>query len=379
MALTPMEDLKPSTRRRIRVAHVVLQLDTGGMEKLLVEFAKHADRERFDLRFLCISTRGRLADEIEAQGWTVVSMNEPPGLRAGMVFRLASIFRKWDVDVVHTHNIKPFVYAAPAARLARVRGVVQTKHGQSFQATKRRVLAFRLASLAADRVVCVSNDSRRLIAAKGVSHKKLQTLWNGIDLKRFPYTGPNPDGPAVMVARLSPEKDGENLLRAASLVVRRRPSFRLEIAGSGQCLGAMRDLVAELDIEKNVTFLGEVQDIPSLLQRASLLVLPSLTEGLSLTLLEAMATGLPVAATSVGGNTEVVIDGRTGLLVPKADPSSLAGAMLRILDEPLLAHQMGRAARMRVEEHFDIRKMVSGYEDLYQRILPGRRSTSLAS
>jgi glycosyltransferase involved in cell wall biosynthesis len=236
-----------------------------------------------------------------------------------------------------------------------------------------------LASLAADRVVCVSNDSRRLIAAKGVSHKKLETLWNGIDLERFPYTGPNPDGPAVMVARLSPEKDGANLLRAASLVVRRRPSFRLEIAGSGQCLGAMRDLVAELDIEKNVKFLGEVQDIPSLLQRASLLVLPSLTEGLSLTLLEAMATGLPVVATSVGGNTEVVIDGTTGLLVPKADPSALAGAMLRILDEPLIADQMGRAARTRVEEHSDIRKMVSGYEDLYQRILPGRRSTSLAS
>src|SRR4051812_354290 len=82
VAPIPMDEVMQSTRRRIRVAHVVLQLDTGGMEKLLVEFARHADRERFDLRFLCISTRGRLADEIEAQGWTVVSMNEPPGLRA---------------------------------------------------------------------------------------------------------------------------------------------------------------------------------------------------------------------------------------------------------------------------------------------------------
>src|SRR3954464_1948272 len=100
-ACNSLSPFRPAVATRVKVAHVVLQLDTGGMEKLLVEFARHADRERFDLRFLCISTRGRLADEIEAQGWTVVSMNEPPGLRAGMVFRLASIFRKWDVDVVH--------------------------------------------------------------------------------------------------------------------------------------------------------------------------------------------------------------------------------------------------------------------------------------
>ncbi len=363
-------------RRRICVGHVVLQLDTGGMEKLLVEFSRHTDRKKFDLRFLCISCRGKLAGAIEAHGWPVTSMNEPAGLRIGMILRMAQTFRRWGVDVVHTHNTKPFLYAAPAAKLAHVPGLIQTRHGQPYQATRRRIIAFRLASMVADRVVCVSDDARRLTAWNGVAERKLQTLWNGIDLARFGYSGPRDNGPAVMVARLSPEKDTSNLIRATAAIVRQCPNFRLQIAGAGECSDDLKRLVAELNLNSNVHFLGEVGDVPSLLQSASLFILPSLTEGLSLTLLEAMAVGLPIVATAVGGNAEVVINGRTGFLVPKANPAALAAAILHLVANPELGRRLGQASRARVERHFDVRMMVRQYERLYENIL-SRQNRSL--
>ena len=352
---------------RIRVAHVVQQLNTGGMEKLLVEFARHADRRRFDLRFVSLAGRGSVADDLEAQGWPVSALGEPSGLRPGLVLRLARLFRQWRIGVVHTHNTRSLLYAAPAAWLARVPAVFHLRHGQRFGAGRRETTAFRLATRLVGRVVCVSEDSARLSAAEGVAPARLCVIHNGIDVARFAYRGPAAGGPAVMVGRLSPEKDAASLLRATALIARECPSFRLEIAGAGECLPGLRRLAGELGLHGRVRFLGEVRDIPGLLARASLFVLPSLTEGLSLTLLEAMARGLPVVATRVGGNPEVVVEGETGFLVPSRSPPELARALLRIQCDSQLGGRMGRAGRERVEKHFDVRRMVGDHEALYLR------------
>lgn len=351
---------------RISVAHVAAQLEMGGMEKLLVEFARHTDREVFDLHFVSLGARGKLADDIEACGWKVTALNQSPGLRPGLVLKLARLFRRLGVDVVHTHNTKPFLYACPAARLARVSKVIHTRHGQRYGASRRDTIIFRLLTRLADRVVCVSHDSAKLSAAEGIAPDKIRTVWNGIDSARFQYISPCADGPAVMVSRLSPEKDVETLLRAVALAVRERPSFRLEIAGDGPCRPALERIARECNLEGCVRFLGEIRDVPALLARASLFVLPSLTEGVSLTLLEAMARGLPIVATRVGGNPEVVIEGETGVLVPAQDPSALARAMLQVQTDSEAARSMGWAGRCRVEQYFDIRRMVSQYEDLYR-------------
>jgi glycosyltransferase involved in cell wall biosynthesis len=213
--------------------------------------------------------------------------------------------------------------------------------------------------------VCVSHDSARYAAAEGVPAARLSVLWNGIDLDRFPYRGPQPAGPAVTIARLSPEKDLQNLLQAVRQAADVQPAFRLEIAGDGPCRDELLKQASELRLGEHVRFLGEVRDITALLARASLFVLPSQSEGISLTILEAMASGLPVVATRVGGNPEVVDEGRTGLLVPARDPSALALAIGRLAGSFDAGQLMGRAARQRVEAHFDIRKMVARYEALY--------------
>jgi glycosyltransferase involved in cell wall biosynthesis len=351
-----------------------ISLNMGGAEKLMVEFARHADPKLFELRFITLGERGILADEIESCGWPVTALNEPEGLRKWLVFRLAWLFHSWNTDVVHIHNSKALFYGGPAAKLARTAAVLHTRHGQRFESTVSDNLVFRLLTQLVHRVVCVSQDSARLSAAEGIAPARIRTIWNGIDVHRFAYVGPCARGPAVMVGRLSWEKDVATLVRATTLAAKQCPDFCLEIAGDGDCLPELRDLASELGVNGQVKFLGEVRDIPALLARSSLLVLPSLTEGISLTLLEAMARGLPVVATRVGGNPEVVIDGQTGYLVPAQRPEAMAERMVELFRQEKLAQTMGQRGRERVMGHFRAAQMVGRYEALYHEILNGRKS-----
>ncbi|HMB96170.1 MAG TPA: glycosyltransferase, partial [Tepidisphaeraceae bacterium] len=156
----------------LRVAHVALQLERGGLEKLLVEFARRADRSRFDLRFVSLSTRGTLAAEIEAHGWPVTALNEPPGLRPGIIARLWRLFRKWNLDILHTHNTKPLLYAKPAARLAGIPRAVHTCHGQHLSEYPYR-WCFNALCRSCDRIICVSQDIARLCVRDGLPEEKL--------------------------------------------------------------------------------------------------------------------------------------------------------------------------------------------------------------
>ena len=358
------------TMTRNRVAHITLGLATGGQEKLLVEFARRADREQFDLVFVSLTDRGKLADTIESHGWPVVALNAPGGLRPGLVWRLRRLFRERRIDIVHTHDDRPLIYGVPAGRTAGAR-VIHTQHHGLLPGTSRSQLRLtRWAGRLAHEFVTVSEDAARHLIEQGLPAGRVSTIWNGIDLDRFAFTGCVAGGPVVCVARLSPEKNIADLLRAAAIVSAKDANFRLKIAGDGPCRAELATLAQELKLGPNVEFLGEVRDIPSLLAEASLFVLPSKSEGISLTLLEAMARGLPVATTRVGGNPEVVEQGQTGLLAPSQDPAALAAAILEARGDA----DMGRAGRARVETHFDVAAMVRKYETLYVRKAQRRSS-----
>lgn len=356
-----------------RVAHVTLGLGVGGQEKLLLEFARHADQERFDLRFVSLGGRDTFSAALERCGCRVAHLDGPDGLSGSLVLRLARLLRRWQVDVVHTHEDRPLIHAVPAARLAGVRRIIHTRHGQSATLTRRQRALINLATRWVHRFVCVSHDSARLALAHGVHPRRVATIWNGIDLERYPYAGPCPAGPAVCVARLSPEKGVDTLVRATAVIVRREPAFRLEIAGEGICEADLRRLSAELGVQDHIAFLGHVDDVSGLLARASVFVLPSLSEGVALTILEAMARGLPVVATRVGGTVEAVAEGETGLLAPPSDPEALAAALLQVRADPARARALGRKGRERAEQHFDARQMVRAYEFLYGPQTRGRQ------
>jgi glycosyltransferase involved in cell wall biosynthesis len=350
---------------RLRIVHVTFGLDVGGQEKLLVEFARHADRERHDLSFASLGSKGELSGEIESLGWPVVALGAAHGLRPSLAVKLAGLFRRHRPDVVHCHDQRALFYAGPAARVCGVPTVVYTRHGRDVNSTNRQTKVFRQLAKLIDRFVCVSDEVAALSRQQGINDRRICTILNGIDVGRFRYHGPRPMGPALTVARLSPEKDVANLVNAAALVAPKFPELRVEIAGAGPCLAELQRLVASTGVAHAVAFLGEVRDVETVLGRARMFVLGSRSEGIPLTVLEAMACGLPVVGTRVGGVPEVVVDRETGLLVPPSDPSALAHAIASLWNDPESCERMGRAGRRRAEELFDVRRMVAQYEALY--------------
>jgi sugar transferase (PEP-CTERM/EpsH1 system associated) len=356
----------------VGVAHVAFSLRTGGMERLLVEFARRADQRRFRLHFFCLTDRGRPADDIEASDWPVHCLSKPPGFRWSAVRRMAAGLREHGIHVVHTHNTGAMIYGILAAKLAGIRAVIHTGHGQSLGTSCRQRWAFAVASRCYDRVVSVSQDVAQQFLRQGAPSARVRTIQNGIDLNRFGFFGSCPGGPAVLVARLAPEKDLPTLLQAVALLVHRQPAFRLQVAGDGPCMQETQQAIQQLGLGEHVQLLGECSDIPGLLRRASLFVLSSRTEGIPLTLLEAMACGLPVVATRVGGNVEVVQDGQTGWLVPSGDAPQLAAAIERVWSDPEASRRLGQAGRERVVQRFDVQRMIQSYEDLYREVLEER-------
>src|ERR1043165_534612 len=189
---------------RLRVAHITGCLDMGGQEKLLLEFARCVNRDHFEPRVVSLTTQGALASELEALGCPVSALELAPGFHAATPLELARLFRRWGTDIVHTHNDRPLIYAAPAARLAGVSRVVHSKHGRGTGNSRRQTILTALTAYLTDHFVCVSEDCARLARQQGVPSRRVRTLPNGIDTDRFAHAGPCPCGPAVMVARLCP-------------------------------------------------------------------------------------------------------------------------------------------------------------------------------
>ncbi len=172
------------------------------------------------------------------------------------------------------------------------------------------------------------------------------------------------------VGRLSPEKGQGWLLEALAILIHKGQDLHAVLVGEGRSLRDLQNQARRLGIVERVHFTGTRRDVRDWLVHFDLFVLPSEWEGISLALLEAMASGLPVIASNTGGTPEIVQDGVTGLLVPPRDPKSLAEAMQRLLEDPLLRNRIGLAGRARVMESFSIQKTVSRINQLYQGLLP---------
>lgn len=353
--------------RPLRVCHVSLTLKTGGLERILADLARHHDPLVCKPEFLAIEDVGRFAEQIRDAGG-IVHRLKPTG-RWGQIKQMRKLFRDQQFDVVHTHNTYPHIYASIAARLARVPVVVNTRHGQRAGHGWKSRTQFRWASHLVDQIITVSDDAARLcVNVDGIARRKVQRIWNGIDLTDFAFSGPVLRPIAISVARLSAEKDFPTLLRAVPQIVAAIPDFQLKIVGDGLERERLASLTKELGITRSVELLGERTDVPDLLRDAGFFVSSSLTEGISLTLLEAMAVGLPVVATAVGGNPEIIVPGKTGYLVPATNSKALAEAIVLMCRDQSSWHQMGRSGRDRVARYFDVHRMASDYEQLYRKL-----------
>jgi sugar transferase (PEP-CTERM/EpsH1 system associated) len=361
----------------IRVTHVVLGLATGGLETVVLNLVRHSTRDRFAHRVVCLREPGDLAPLVEAVGAPVEALRARGRVRTSV--KLVRSLLRTRPHVLHTHNPLPHQLGAIARVALRLPVLVHTKHGRNFPHDPWAVRVGRWSSRASDVVVPVSQDAADV--ARGVERvpaSKILVIPNGVDTARFrPPAAPRTAACAVTVARLDPVKDIPGLLEAVAIVRRRRPDFRLAVVGEGPDRPRIEEARRRLGLVEAVSLLGSRSDVPERLAEASVFLLGSVSEGISMTLLEAMAAGLPIVATDVGGNGEVVAHGETGVLVPPRDPSALADAVTGLLADPARLAAMGTAGRRRAEERFSVEAMVRRYERLYSELLsrarrPGR-------
>jgi len=303
--------------------------------------------------------------------------------------QLLNLMRRERFDVVHTHTAKAGMLGRLAARLARVPVVIHTPHGTVFHEAylsprMQGVIARaeRIAARWTDCVIAKSDSEADEYVARGIAARgKFVTIHSGLDLPRLDAAHMEPaslraslgikDGrPMVLyAARFVPEKDHGTFLKAVEMVMERVPSAVAVLAGEGPLRAQVEVSAAQLMESGALLSLGFREDLPDLMRAADVCVSASATEGLPLMVVEALALGRPVVATDAGGTREVVLDGRTGILVPCGDAERLAEGILRVLHDPGGAARMGRAGSEHVRPLFDAKTMVRRIEELYEECL----------
>lgn len=374
---------------RIGLVQFMTDFQIGGTERQAVNLARGLDASTFSLHIGCFRRFGALLAEMAALGLPVTDypINSLYNANtAKQALRLARYLREHRIQIVHTHNFYPNMFAIPVAWLAgvpvRVASVRDT--GELWTPMQRR--AQRVICRLATRVVVNAEAIRQRLIAEGYPEDKIILIRNGLDLSRFARRHsaakirrqcglPPHVHVAAVISRLHPMKGIEDFLEAARIVVQRvRDAYFLIVGGSGVVRGGeyreeLRRYAVRLGLGHRVVFAGYRLDTTALLSAVSVSVLPSLCEGLSNVLLESMAAGVPVVATRVGGNPEAVAEGVNGFLVPPRDPGALADAICRLLEDRELAARFGQEGKRRIAHCFSLERMVGETERLYWSLL----------
>lgn len=363
----------------LSITHFVENMERGGLERAVIDLIAAQREAGHECRLVCLFDRGILADELSASGVSV----EICGKRTGADFR--ALRRARDLlrggGVLHTHNAAAHYHAVLASAGLPLQRVVNTRHGMGESNPRsRREWLYRRSMLRTDYAVAVCETARRHLQNNGVSPRSaLLSIPNGIRTEGFRAAGDEararllnelalpPNSRLIgTVGRLEPVKDQANLIRAFRQVRLSVPDAALVLVGDGALRRELEGVAQAEGVADAARFLGDRSDVPQLLQGLDVFALSSVSEGYSIALLEACAAQLPIVATDVGGNGEIVRDRRNGLLVPARDADALAAALTELLSSPAYAAAMGQAGRQWVAHEGSFRTMASRYEALYR-------------
>jgi len=377
------------TRRRVRVLHIVQNLNYGGMERVVSDLILHSDRERFEQHLLCLQYLGRFSEGLErvaelhvANPMSRLSMVNPVGL--------AREIRRIAPDVVHTHS-GVWYKASLASRKAGVRALVHTEHGRRSPDPLLDRVVDGAAARRTDAVVAVSERlAQELPGALRMSPDRVVCIPNGIDTEIYHPRQDNgalrrelglaPDTQIVgSIGRLEPIKAYNTMVAAFARFSETEVGRKavLVIGGEGSERPALERQIDELGLRGRVLLLGWRNDIHDLLSAFSLFSMSSRSEGTSISLLEAMSAGLPPVVTDVGGNSAVLGDALPHCLVPFGDTKALSDAWSRILVTSDSRRADSALARRRVVDAFGVSAVARRYEELYVRLAPVDANTTL--
>jgi sugar transferase (PEP-CTERM/EpsH1 system associated) len=366
------------------IVHIVHRFDTGGMENGMVNLLNTLSPERYRHTVVALTEYSDFRHRITAQPVEFHALHRAPGHGLSWAVRLWKLLRQLKPDLVHTRNLAA-LEAQFVAAAAGVRATVHGEHGRDVfdlygQNWKYNLLR-RTARPLVSNYVAVSRDLETwLRRAIRVPPRKLHQIYNGVDSAKFqPRVGPRPEfaHPDSIVfgsvGRMVEVKDYPTLTRAFIQLVHQQPEraarARLVIVGEGPARAACLALLQAAGLAHLAWLPGERDDIAGIMQVLDVFVLPSKNEGISNTILEALASGLPVIATAVGGNVELVEAGVNGVLVQPGDVAGMAQALLGYLDAPARIAEHGENARRQAEQRFSIPAMAEAYAAVYDQTL----------
>ena len=383
--MAPVESSRPL------VAHVVYRFDTGGLENGVVNLINHMPVDAYQHAVISLTDVTDFRHRVHVSDVQFIALQKPPGHGFHIYPALFRVLRSLKPAIVHTRNLAALEMQIPAW-LAGCRGRVHGEHGRDVEDLDGSSVKYqrlrRFYGPFVQRYVALSRDLADYLVDKvHVDTRRVTQIYNGVDTSLFVCGDGSriaPEWPFLSrstwvvgaVGRMQTVKDHLTLVRAFIRALELHPSMRqdmrLVIIGDGPLRAECNELLGAAGVSELAWLPGAKNEIAALLQGFDCFVLPSLAEGISNTILEAMATGLPVVATNVGGNSDLVSDGETGLLVAASDVEAMANCLIRMYQDRAAAKKMGMAGRARVERDFSLQAMVGKYQSLYDEMLQSK-------
>lgn len=376
--------------RKTKILHIIYQLNTGGLENGLVNLINHLPGDQFEHAILSLSYSTEFKNRIIQPNCKIIDLNKEPGPLFLYFAKILKVIKQLNPDIVHTRNLSA-VECQMVAWFAGVPVRIHSEHGREPNDAngdnKKNQLIRKITSPFVQHYIALSKELEKYLIQKiKVSPKRIAQIYNGVDYIKFMpkldtgATIPDPININIItVGRLQAVKNFQILIEAiAKLIQAGYQNVKLRIVGNGVEKDNLQRLAESLNIAQAVEFLGDRQDVADLLCNSDIFVLPSLIEGISNTILEAMSCGLPIIASHVGGNPEIVIDNQTGLLFQTKNVSELTTAIEKYIKDKNMRCQHGNNSRKRIEEQFSLESMVAQYESTYHQLIKDKKHPCVA-
>jgi glycosyltransferase involved in cell wall biosynthesis len=381
---------------KIKILHIT-EPTIDGVKTHVVDLLSNLNDENYQITLLYSTHRSdpKFKDDLawlESRGIQTfpcfISGQIRPKADCVAFLNILNFIRNNKFDIVHCHSSKAGFLARLAAKILRVPVIIYTPHAFSFQSNHSHIKSIfyvfleRLAAKFCDTIICVSQEERNVAVRHKIAPKsKFKVIPNAISLKKFGFAEPinlkqnypkcidDEDLIIATVGRLSYQKAPEIFVKAAAIVAREFDKAKFLYIGIGELKKPIESLSLKLGLRDRLIFTGYRNDVFALLKSSHIFMLSSRYEGLPYSILEAMALKLPVVATNVTGTSELVINGKTGILVPPEDHEALAKAILDLIKDPKARKKLGEAGYQYVLENYELETMVQLTENLYQSLL----------